>query len=92
VQRWHCLMTLYAAYVGDWSDYWESYRWQPLNGGHRALEDCQAALGVLREMAASQEDEPSPERIREEEEVKRMKRYVERQKEGYNATGEREQQ
>jgi DNA polymerase III epsilon subunit-like protein len=92
VQRWRCLMTLYAAYVGDWSDYWESYRWQPLNGGHRALEDCQAALGVLREMVASQEDEPSPERIREEEEVERMKRSVERQKEGYNAIGEREQQ
>lgn len=46
-----CLMLQYAQYYGDWSDYWESYRWQPLDGGHSALSDCQAALFLLRAMA-----------------------------------------
>jgi len=46
-----CVMLQYAQYCGDWSDYWESYRWQPLDGGHSALSDCHAALMVLREMA-----------------------------------------
>ena len=46
-----CLMIAYAAYVGEWSDYWQNYRWQPLPAGnHRALGDCQAALKVLRKM------------------------------------------
>lgn len=47
-----CLMEWYAQFVNEWSDYHESYRWQPLNGGHSALSDCLAALAVLREMAA----------------------------------------
>jgi DNA polymerase-3 subunit epsilon len=47
-----CVMLLYAQYVGDWSDYWKSYRWQSLPGGdHTALGDCLATLEVLREMA-----------------------------------------
>jgi DNA polymerase III epsilon subunit-like protein/rubredoxin len=49
---WECLMLRYAQYVGEWSDYWHSYRWQPLpDGNHRALGDAQAALTLLRRMA-----------------------------------------
>lgn len=47
-----CLMEWYAQFVGDWSDYHQDFRWQPLPGGdHSALGDCQAALEVLRTMA-----------------------------------------
>lgn len=54
-KEWDCAMEWYAQWVGqrryerygrDWS-----YRWQPLNGGHSALSDCQAVLGTLHEMA-----------------------------------------
>lgn len=45
-------MERYAEYYGDWNDYHESYRWQPLNGGHRALGDAQAALKRLHKMAS----------------------------------------
>lgn len=55
-----CLMELWAQYCGDWSPKYESYKWQPLNGGHRALEDCLAALDLLREMAAGNEFFPCP--------------------------------
>lgn len=47
-----CLMERYAAFCGQWSDYHESYKWQPLGGGHSALEDCKSALACLHEMAA----------------------------------------
>lgn len=46
-----CIMEWYAQYCGEWSDYHQSYRWQPLNGGHSALSDCQVALNLLHEMA-----------------------------------------
>lgn len=46
-----CLMEWYAQFCGEWSDYHQSYRWQPLGGDHGALGDCQAALATLREMA-----------------------------------------
>ena len=50
--QWRCLMQRYAAFVGEWSNYYESYKWQPLPGGdHDALGDCRAALSVLQEMA-----------------------------------------
>lgn len=54
-KRSHCLMEWYAQWYGEWSSYWESYRYQPLYGGHRALDDCLAALDYLKEMA---EDSP----------------------------------
>lgn len=50
-QEWQCLKLWYAQYCGDWSNYWKSYRWQSLDGGHRALMDTRAALAVLHEMA-----------------------------------------
>ena len=55
--EWRCLMVRYAEWVGEWSDYWGGYRWQPLPGGdHSAVGDCRAALAVLREIAGV--DEP----------------------------------
>lgn len=49
--RWHCLMELYAEWVGEWRR--GSYKWQPLPGGdHSAIGDCRAALAVLERMAS----------------------------------------
>lgn len=45
-------MEKYAQFVGEWSDYYEAYHWQPLGGSHAALGDCQAVLDILHEMAA----------------------------------------
>ena len=55
VLKGECAMEKYAGFVGDWSDYHESFRWQSLLGGdHSAVGDCRAALAVLREMAAAE--------------------------------------
>jgi flavodoxin len=51
-----CIMEWYAQFCGQWSDYHQSYKWQPLGGGHDALGDCKAALGVLREMAEMEKE------------------------------------
>ena len=59
VLKGECAMEKYAAFVGDWSDYHESFRWQPLLGGdHSAVGDCRATLAVLREMAAAEREIP----------------------------------
>ncbi len=50
-----CIMEWYAQYCGQWSDHHQSYRWQPLGGGHDALGDCLAALVCLKEMAEKAE-------------------------------------
>jgi DNA polymerase-3 subunit epsilon len=85
--KWRCLMLLYSQYIGEWSEYHESYRWQKLNGGHRALEDARAALAVLREMADSPEDEPSPARRWEEKDWQQILRYIQEARPGIvNAT------
>jgi DNA polymerase-3 subunit epsilon len=56
VKEVDCVMELYAQFVGDWSNYWEDYRWQPLPGGdHTALGDCLATLEVIKEMATFNE-------------------------------------
>lgn len=49
--RWEDAMEPYSAWYGDWSDYWGNYRWQRLNGGHRALGDCLAVIDCLKAMA-----------------------------------------
>lgn len=54
--RTYCLMHWYAMWYGEYSSYWEDYKWQPLCGGHRALEDCLAALKKLQEIA---QDDPN---------------------------------
>lgn len=46
-----CVMEMYAMWYGEWSNYHKSYRWQRLNGGHRALGDCLATLELIKEMA-----------------------------------------
>lgn len=52
VKAINCAMLVYAQFIGDWSNYWKSYRWQPLPGGdHTALGDCLATLEVIKEMA-----------------------------------------
>ena len=51
VRKTDCAMEQYAEYAGEWSDYYKSYRWQALDGGHRALGDCRATLAVLKRMA-----------------------------------------
>lgn len=44
-------MEPYSDWVGEWNDYHGNYRWQRLNGGHRALGDCLAVIECLRAMA-----------------------------------------
>ena len=61
-QSWHCLMEMFATWYGQWSSYHEDYKWQPLNGGHRALSDALAALDCLKVMA-DEHEEPSPEEL-----------------------------
>ena len=40
--------------IGDWSDYFHDYRWQPLPGGdHTARRDCLATLKLIRMMAST---------------------------------------
>ncbi|MGJ5899219.1 exonuclease domain-containing protein [Streptomyces niveiscabiei] len=56
-QVWEeCAMEQYATFFGDWHDYFGSYTWQKLGGGHRALGDTEAVIRRLEEMAAY----PSP--------------------------------
>jgi len=43
-----CAMLVNAAYVGDWNDYHQSYKWPKLIGGdHSAAVDCQATRDTL---------------------------------------------
>lgn len=51
-----CVMLMYSQFYGEWSDYWESYKWQPLNGGHSALSDCEETLRTLKYMANSEKE------------------------------------
>ena len=51
-----CAMNQWAIWCGDYSEYHGNYKWQRLNGGHRALEDCRACLGLLHQMAAPDEN------------------------------------
>lgn len=57
--RSECAMQAYARWYGEWNDYHKSFRWQKLNGGHRALGDCLATLERLREMAGAKEEAPA---------------------------------
>ena len=50
--HWLDLMEPYAKWWGEWSDTHHDYRWQRLpGGGHRAVDDCRAALELLQMMA-----------------------------------------
>ncbi len=50
---WECAMLAYSAFVNDWSEKYEDYRYPPLGGGHRALGDCSACVRVIEHMAAA---------------------------------------
>src|SRR5437899_889328 len=50
--KWQCAMKVYAQFVGVWNERFKSYKYQPLGGSHRAIGDCLATLGKLKEMAA----------------------------------------
>ncbi|MFF4607800.1 exonuclease domain-containing protein [Streptomyces sp. NPDC001339] len=49
------VMIPYSDWVGDFSEYHGNNRWQPLDGGHRAADDCRAVLDCLRAMGRSYE-------------------------------------
>lgn len=49
--NWDCAMEEYARWVGDWSSYHGSYKWQRLDGDHRALGDARACLEYIKRMA-----------------------------------------
>lgn len=55
--RAECAMLQYAAYYGDWSHHHKSFKWQRLNGGHRALGDCLATLERIKSMARNESDD-----------------------------------
>lgn len=57
-QKMICAMEMYATWFGDWSNYHQSYTWQPLNGGHRALDDCHATLARLQQMSNNTNEDP----------------------------------
>jgi DNA polymerase-3 subunit epsilon len=47
-----CAMESYAEWCGEWSDYYGSFKWQPLPfGDHTALGDCLGTLKLLKMMA-----------------------------------------
>ncbi len=54
-QPWQCVMEQYAAWVGEWNEYYRSYRYQKLPAGdHTALGDCRATLALLQKMAVAE--------------------------------------
>jgi len=53
-KHYECAMNRYAEFYGQWSTSRRSFKWQPLDGGHRALGDCRATLKVLKQMAQAE--------------------------------------
>jgi DNA polymerase-3 subunit epsilon len=51
-KRSDCLNGMGGAMGGDWSYYYEDYKYFPSTGNHRALGDCIAALELIKRMAA----------------------------------------
>lgn len=59
--EWMCAMIQYSRWLGEWSDYWDDFRWQKLpNGDHSAAGDCRAVLVLMRRMAG---DDDGQERV-----------------------------
>ena len=42
-----------AGWVGDWDEKWNGWRQPKLEGGHRAVMDCIAAIACMQKMATS---------------------------------------
>jgi DNA polymerase III epsilon subunit-like protein len=51
--RVECVMERHAMFTGDWSRRRGVYRWVPLNGGHRAVDDCRAVLHLMNCLATT---------------------------------------
>ena len=61
VGAYACAMEQYARFVGEWSDYHQSFRWQKLppvpgESAHSAIADCRATLALIKRMAEAKED------------------------------------
>lgn len=70
--HWHCMMLDYALYHGEWSSYWENWKYQDLytacrklgvagSDFHRAVGDALNTLGVMKALAARAGHHPAPE-------------------------------
>lgn len=49
--QWECAMKQYAAFVGEWNDYHNDYKWQKLGGSHDARGDVDKTIELIEEMA-----------------------------------------
>lgn len=67
VATWWCAMDAAAEWYGDWNEYHQSFRWQPLtkiacefgiptNGAHSARVDAQMTLEVCRALLIEREN------------------------------------
>lgn len=54
VKRSDCMMQAWSQFVGEWSSYYEDYKYQPLGGNHDALGDCLLMLERLKKMAQTE--------------------------------------
>jgi DNA polymerase-3 subunit epsilon len=55
-----CIMKVYSAYVGEWSDYHDRFKFQKLPGGdHTAIGDCKATLELIKKISVTEKN-PSP--------------------------------
>lgn len=50
-RNWYCAMKIYSTWVGDWSNYRNDFKFQPLKGNHRAKGDCLAVIDRLKQVA-----------------------------------------
>lgn len=53
-KRSECVMLWYDQFYGEWSEYFGDYKWQFLNGGHNAIDDCLATLALIKKIARSE--------------------------------------
>ena len=53
-KRSSCAMIEYSAFCNEWSNYYDDYRLQPLNGGHTAISDCLKVLEIIKLMASEE--------------------------------------
>jgi DNA polymerase III subunit epsilon len=55
--QWECAMLPYAAFVGEWNDYHNDYKWQKLGGTHNAQGDVDKTIQIIKRMANFLEEE-----------------------------------
>lgn len=50
-----CAMVQYSNFIGEWSDYYNDYKWQKLPGStHNVIGDCLAVLNLIKEIASAE--------------------------------------